>query len=63
MVEQQYYFEKEESGKLVQIDISKNHDKEKVYLNIHDGKNFTNVELSEEAMDGIYNTLAELLNY
>lgn len=63
MVEQQFYFEKEEDGKLIQIDITKNHDREKVYLNVHDGKNFTSVELNEEVMDDIYNTLAELLNY
>lgn len=63
MVEQQFYFEKEEDGKLIQIDISKNYDREKVYLNVHDGESFASVELNEETMDGIFNTLAELLNY
>jgi hypothetical protein len=63
LVEQQFYFEKEKDGELIQVEIAKNHEKDKVYISIFDGKNFTNIEMSEELMDGIYITLADLLNY
>lgn len=61
-IEQIFYFDKEDNGELIQVEIIKNIEHGKFYMSVYDGKKFTNIEVNEDEMEIMFDGLGEALN-
>lgn len=56
------YFDREDGDKLIQFSLDHKSDEKKFYINIHDGKNYTNIELNKDELMIVLNGIGRALS-